>query len=228
MLFFHGAGEPGCPSNGGVYNNEKQLVHGGQTFRNRVENNTFDGFLLYPQVLAGSGCWSDWGVPPATPIYTAISAMIDSMGKHARLDVDRVFADGLSNGGVAAWAYTAVYPQRVAKAAPSASGTNQSNWANYVHIPIWMATGGLDTNPSPSYAQSNYDGFRNAGGNIRWTLYPNLGHFVWTTHWDEPDFMPYMNDMHKANPLVYFQRYDYCPRFSNQCPYWYNPGVLCV
>ena len=23
--------------------------------------------------------------------------------------------------------------------------------------------------------------------------------------------MPYMNDMHKANPLVYFQRYDYCP-----------------
>jgi len=211
MLFFHGAGEPGCPSNGGIYNNEKQLVHGGQTFRNRVENNTFDGFLLYPQVLAGDGCWSDWGVPPATPIYTAISAMLDSMNKYARLDVDRVFADGLSNGGVAAWAYTAVYPQRVAKAAPSAAGTNQSNWANYIHIPIWMCTGGLDTNPSPSYAQSNYDGFRNAGGNIRWTMYPTLGHFVWTQHWDEPDFMPYMNDMHKANPLVYFQRYDYCP-----------------
>ncbi len=211
MLFFHGAGEPGCPSNGGVYNNEKQLVHGGQTFRNRVENNQFDGFLLYPQVLAGSGCWSDWGVPPATPIYTAISAMLDSMGKHARLDVDRVIVDGLSNGGVAAWAYTAVYPQRVTKAAPSAAGTNQSNWANYVHIPIWMCTGGLDTNPSPSYAQSNYDGFRNAGGNIRWTLYPTLGHFVWTQHWAEPDFVPFMNDMHKANPLVYFQRYDYCP-----------------
>ncbi|MFM9909770.1 MAG: hypothetical protein ACKVOW_10495, partial [Chitinophagaceae bacterium] len=38
MLFFHGAGEPGCPNNGGIYNNEKSMVHGGKTFRDRVEN----------------------------------------------------------------------------------------------------------------------------------------------------------------------------------------------
>ena len=48
-LFFHGAGEFGCPSNNGMYNNEKQLVHGGRTFRDRVNNNLFDGFLVYPQ-----------------------------------------------------------------------------------------------------------------------------------------------------------------------------------
>src|SRR6186997_26082 len=32
MLFWHGAGEPGCATNGGIYNNEKQLLHGGKTF----------------------------------------------------------------------------------------------------------------------------------------------------------------------------------------------------
>src|SRR5687768_1577444 len=48
MLFFHGAGEAGCPSNGGLYNNEKQLLHGGRLFRDAVNNNQFDGFLTYP------------------------------------------------------------------------------------------------------------------------------------------------------------------------------------
>lgn len=211
MLFFHGAGEPGCPSNGGIYNNEKQLIHGGQRFRNIVEANQFDGFLIYPQAVAGSSCWSDWGVPPYSVVYTAIIAMLDTMGRHARLDIDRIFVDGLSNGGVAAWGFTAVYPQRVAKSAPSAAATPQTNYQDFVHIPIWFATGAKDTNPLPSYAQSSYDGVKNFGGDIRWTLYPDLGHFVWDTHWGEPDFIPFMNSMHKANPLVYFQRYDYCP-----------------
>lgn len=211
MLFFHGAGEPGCPSNGGIYNNEKQLIHGGQRFRNVVESNQFDGFLLYPQAVTGNSCWSDWGVPPYSVVYTAIIAMIDSMGKYARMDIDRIFVDGLSNGGVAAWGFTAVYPQRVAKSAPSAAATPQTNYQDFVHIPIWFATGGKDTNPLPSYAQSSYDGVKNFGGDIRWTLYPELGHAVWDTHWSEPDFIPFMKNMHKANPLVYFQRTDYCP-----------------
>ncbi|MBC7848757.1 MAG: fibronectin type III domain-containing protein [Chitinophagaceae bacterium] len=211
MLFFHGAGEPGCPSNGGVYNNEKQLVHGGRRFRDAVESNAFDGFLLYPQKVVGANCFSDWGIAGFAISYNAVIGILDSMGKYTRADVDRVFVDGLSNGGVASWSFTAAFPQRVAKAAPSAAATQHTNYTDFVHVPIWFASGGLDTNPSPSYAQSTYDGLKNIGADIRWTLYPTLGHFVWDTHWSDAGFLPYMNDMHKANPLVYFQRYDYCP-----------------
>ena len=149
MLFFHGAGEPGCPANGGIYNNEKQLLHGGQRFRNAVENNTFDGFLLYPQAqVATNACWSDWGVAGFSVNYTAVMAILDSMAKYARADIDRVFVDGLSNGGVASWSFTAAFPQRVAKAAPSAAAAAQTNYADYVHVPIWFASGGKDTNPN--------------------------------------------------------------------------------
>ncbi len=212
MLFFHGAGEPGCPTNGGIYNNEKQMVHGGQRFRNAVEANQFDGFLLYPQcVVNDNNCWSDWGVAGYSVNYNGVIAMLDSMSKYIRADIDRVFVDGLSNGGVATWSMTAVFPQRVTKAAPSSAASAHTNWSDFVHIPIWFATGGKDTNPNPSYAQNSYDNLKNIGSNIRWTLYPDLGHFTWDTHWSEPDFLPYMNDMHKANPLVYFQRYDFCP-----------------
>src|SRR6476661_2206898 len=44
-LFLHGGGEVGCGTNGGVYNNEKQLWLGGKLFLDRVRNNEFDGFL---------------------------------------------------------------------------------------------------------------------------------------------------------------------------------------
>ncbi len=133
------------------------------------------------------------------------------MVKYARMDNDRVFVDGLSNGGATAWSMTAEYPDRVASVAPSAAGTGSTNYSKFVHIPIWFATGGKDSNPNPAFAQSVYIGLRDAGANIRYTLYPDLGHSVWTTHWNEPDFLPFMNAAHKANPLVFFGRDEFCP-----------------
>ncbi|WP_315815205.1 hypothetical protein [Paraflavitalea speifideaquila] len=40
LLFFHGLGASGCPANGGIYNNERQLVYGGQQFKDRVDKGT--------------------------------------------------------------------------------------------------------------------------------------------------------------------------------------------
>ncbi len=210
-LFFHGAGEFGCPSNGGFYNNEKQLVHGGKLFRDRVDNNQFDGFLLYPQAVETDGCWGLWG-SPTTALFSTMNNIMDSLAKYVRLDIDRVFTFGLSAGGKAAWNYGQVHYQRVAKMAPAAAVSGSVyTISNYVHIPIWFATGGKDTNPTPNQAQSNYNQMLNAGADIRYTQYPTLGHAVWTTLWNEKDFVPFMNDMHKANPLVFFKRNEFCP-----------------
>ncbi len=61
MLFLHGAGEAGCPSNGGVYNNERQIWLGGKLFKDRVDNGSFDGFLVYPQLVSpDANCWGIW------------------------------------------------------------------------------------------------------------------------------------------------------------------------
>lgn len=210
-LFFHGAGEFGCPSNNGFYNNEKQLVHGGKLFRDRVDNNSFDGFLLYPQVVDTDGCWGNWGSPTGSR-FTIMNNILDSLAQYVRLDLDRVFVFGLSAGGKAAWNFTQVHPTRVAKAAPAAAVSGSVyTISNYIHIPIWFATGGKDTNPTPTAAAGNYNQLKPLGMDIKYTLYPTLGHAVWNTLWTEPAFVPFMNDMHKANPLVYFQKNEYCP-----------------
>jgi chitodextrinase/dienelactone hydrolase len=207
MLFFHGAGEPGCPANGGIYNNEKQLLHGGQLFSERVDNNLFDGFLLYPQAVVPN-CANYW----SSTYDQAILAVLDSLIKYARADIDRLFVDGLSDGGRTTWRFARAYPQRVATIAPSsmAARVSAAALAPIVHIPVWFATGGLDSNPSPEEAQQTLNDFTNLGGNIRYTLYPELGHSVWNQHWAEPDFVPFMNKTHKANPLVFFLHDAWC------------------
>lgn len=211
MVFFHGAGEPGCASNGGVYNNERQLTHGGKFFKDNVDNGKFDGFLFYGQVNSGSSCSSTWGIAGSSNYYTLVNRALDSLTKYVRMDADRVFVDGLSNGGATAWSMTSAFPERVASVAPSSAITGATNFAQWIHIPMWLATGGKDANPTPTLAQGLVSDLKTRGADIRYTLYPDLGHSVWTTHWSEPDFIPFMNAAHKANPLVFFQRYEFCP-----------------
>lgn len=209
MLFLHGAGEAGCNTNGGIYNNEKQLWLGGQLFMQRVDNNEFDGFLLYPQLVTTTDCWGVWLTTPASS-FTAVFAMIDSLAKYARADVDRVLVTGLSGGGYGAWRAASSYPQRIAKIMPSASAGSTSNKLAFVHIPIWFATGGKDPDPSPAQADYVLSQMKSVGADIRYTRYPDLGHNMWYNHWKEKDFPAAMNDMHKANPLIFFQKSDYC------------------
>ena len=209
MLFLHGAGEVGCPSNNGIYNNEKQLYLGAGLFRDFVNTNLFDGFLLYPQLVNPEGCWGAWGTT-TTANLAAVIGIVDSLAKYVRADIDRLLVNGLSGGGYGAWRIADAFPQRITKIIPSAAAGNTNNRNNFVHIPIWFATGGKDPDPTPAQADYALNRMKEIGADIRYTRYPDLGHAVWYAHWREPDYPAAMNNMHKANPLVFFQRNEFC------------------
>ncbi|MEP7258413.1 MAG: hypothetical protein ABI687_08495, partial [Flavitalea sp.] len=212
MLFLHGAGEVGCASNGGIYNNEKQLALGGQLFAQRVDANQFDGFLVYPQLRSkDAGCWGEWGGGANNSNLITILTFIDSLVKYTRADNDRLFIDGLSGGGVGTWRMAESFPLRVAKIAPTSAAGLVMDYPAFIHIPIWLATGGKDTNPSPAMAGYSAQKVNDLGGSIRTSLYADLGHASWYRHWGEADFLSYMNDVHKANPLIFFNRFEFCP-----------------
>ncbi len=220
MMFFHGAGEPGCPDNGGIYNNEKQLLHGGKLFMDRVDNNEFDGFLFYPQAVVTVDCSNYWG----TAYDAVLLATLDSLIKYTKVDIDRIFVNGLSDGGRTAWRFARTFPQRVARIAPSSMSAMTSSLSSMIHIPVWFASGGKDTNPSPEQSQETLTIFQNLGGDIKYTLYPDLGHSVWNQHWNEPGYVDFMNGTHKANPLVYFQHYEWCPNAAISAKMGLTPG----
>ncbi|HEY0679687.1 MAG TPA: PA14 domain-containing protein, partial [Chitinophagaceae bacterium] len=214
MIFWHGAGEKGW-----LYDNETHLVHGGEIFRDRVDNGVFDGFVLYPQ---NSGGYFD------NSHFEILLKVVDSLAKYCKLDVDRVLVNGASAGGDACFNITATYPHRITKATPSAAAPASAipYVSNFVHVPVWFASGGLDVNPTLAMAQRMYDSLKNRGADVKWTLYPDRGHYIWISHWFEPGYDEYINDMHKANPLVFFQRNLFCPDSPTITKMGLSPGFF--
>ena len=203
MIFFHGAGEIAS-----IYDNDNQLIWGAQIFENMMNNGTagnFDAFMLFPQVSASTG-WDE-------SYYTKINNVLDSMQKYCRTDPDRLVTQGLSNGGFGVLSYTTLYPNRVATAIAASPALLKSliyRQDNSVHIPMWVSSGGVDINPSPAEVNEFLDSFKAIGGGIRYSFYPALGHGTWSQQWTEPYMIPYWNTAYKSNPMILYQKSQYC------------------
>lgn len=199
FIFLHGRGE-----GGGIYDNEYSLYHGGGKFCAAVDNGKFDGFVLVPQNTTGFF---------GNPHFDFIKQILDELQTNNKLDPDRIFVDGLSAGGTSTWDFTLRYPKVIAGFLPISGASiafrDQVNVFKY--IPLWIFQGGLDNNPHPSTTTAVINADLNAGGNAKMTLYPNGGHGIWNTAWDEADFWPFIVRQHKANPWPQFGHNEFCP-----------------
>ncbi|MDZ7607651.1 MAG: hypothetical protein U5K79_19150 [Cyclobacteriaceae bacterium] len=131
IVFFHGAGEAGL-------DNDKQLVHGGQTHRDAVKSGTFPGFLLYPQIDNSS---SNWSVTDRNRVKSIIDVLIE------KYDVDptRIYIHGLSMGGGGAWRFLDQFTTLIATAYPMADAGPEaitlSTNSKIKYTPLWYSQG---------------------------------------------------------------------------------------
>ncbi|MEO7990618.1 MAG: fibronectin type III domain-containing protein [Chryseolinea sp.] len=232
ILFFHGSGE----SSGGdanVQDNAKQLLHGGQTHLNAVNNGTFPGFLLYPQMRrTGTLCGTvnpNTGLIDYSTAYCpnnnwgpewreAVRYVVDKLIADYKVDPDRIYIHGLSGGGEATWQFITDYPEYAAAAHPmSAAGdefhesTNSGYKEYYKHIPLWSSQGALDTNPYPAQGNAQITTIRDIGGSIRYSYYPSLGHGTWNSEYAQPDFFSWFLARKKNQIMVYYEQPLTCP-----------------
>lgn len=200
IVFLHGLGEPGP-----VYDNEFHLVHGGQTHAQKINDGTFDGFMIYPQSQSGY----------LQSYFPLIKELLDSMVKYVKLDLDRVHVGGLSSGGQATWDFP--QQEQYAKIAASIEPISAAQYedvnyfASHIHVPVFLANGGQDVAPYPSTVTDIINSYRNLGGYIEQAFFPEQGHGAWNAFWADPRYWPFINGQHKANPLVYFQHDKFCP-----------------
>jgi predicted esterase len=187
ILFFHGRGEQGTDNN-------NQLKHGGERHKNAVLNNTFPGFLLYPQ---------------SATIQQA-KGMVDKLIAEFNVDPDQIYVHGLSNGGSDTWKFLITYPTMVAAGFPMSASDDLAKTENLLYTPIRQAQGGLDTNPAPHWTQTIVDWFNNSGGHLEYFYLPTAGHSTWNTMYNRSDFFSWFLSHKKNKIFVRYKRNELC------------------
>ncbi len=166
ILFLHGAGESGT-------NLAKVKIHG---IPKIVEKKKDFPFIAVSPQCPGRG----WNVE-------ALNGLLDDVLAHYKVDQDRVYLTGLSMGGFGTWALASAHPERFAALAPICGGGNPDNAAKLKDIPIWVFHGAQDKTVPPARSEAMVKAIKEAGGNVKHTVYPEAGHDSWTVTYNNPE-----------------------------------------
>jgi len=137
-------------------------------------------------------------VSPQCPINSMWNMMVDEL--HAlvvdavqrfNIDENRVYLTGLSMGGYGAWHLAAAYPDLFAAVVPICGGMiHDKDISEQIKglkdMPIWIFHGAKDETVPVENSKELYDALKKLGGNVKLTIYPDLGHDSWTVTYDNP------------------------------------------
>ncbi|MGB3778872.1 MAG: fibronectin type III domain-containing protein, partial [Tunicatimonas sp.] len=199
ILHISGRGENGT-------DNDKQLRHIFSTHRDAVLSGEFPGYVLAPQYNT-------------TPVFSSALEqtvqVIQLLIENNKVDPNRVYVHGLSNGGQAVWDLIIRYPKVFAAASPMSwalgSLSDQDDIEEYIHIPIWLSQGGKDNRPTPEQGNGMVRDIREAGGNIRYKYLANSGHGTWGSMYRDSDFFSWFLRQEKTDIHVYYLTTSFCP-----------------
>lgn len=174
ILFLHGAGERG-------YDVEQIKKHGIPKIVESRED--FPFVTVSPQCPPNT--W--WSEHAATLI-----ALLDNTLATQPVDPERVYLTGLSMGGFGTWHLAVTYPGRFAAIAPICGGGFPFHGfpqraSELSKTPVWAFHGAKDDVVPLSASQELVEVLRQAGGEVRFTVYPEAAHDAWTQTYDNPE-----------------------------------------
>ena len=167
ILFLHGAGERGEDV-------EKVKAHGPPKL---VAQGKKLPFIVVSPQCPTNAWWSN----------ETLNALLDDVMKAYAVDADRVYLTGLSMGGYGTWALATEYPDRFAAIAPICGGGTPRTARRIKDIPAWVFHGAKDEIVPLKQGQEMADAMKAAGGNVKFTVYPEAGHDSWTQTYDNPE-----------------------------------------
>ena len=166
VFFLHGSGERG-------HDLSRVKAHGPPRYAAAGAEYPF--ILVAPQVPEGLAWDSD-----------ALDALRAHLVARLPVDADRILMTGLSMGGIGTWNYAADYPDRLAGIAPVSAFGDVDRAARLARLPTWAFHGARDEAVPLVDAQMTVDAVRSAGGNVTFTVYPDVGHEAWERAYADP------------------------------------------
>ncbi len=168
LLFLHGAGERGDDL-------EQLKAHGPP--RLLAEGRQLPFVVVSPQCPRGRY----WLVP-------VLTGLLDELLRRWRVDENRVYVTGISMGGYGTWQLAEAQADRLAAILPICGGGNPNNASELRDLPIWAFHGAKDPIVPLEESEVMVQAVRNAGGTVRFTIYPEAAHDCWTQTYDKPDW----------------------------------------
>jgi poly(3-hydroxybutyrate) depolymerase len=165
ILYLHGAGDVG--------DEIARVQSGGLARRSEL------GPRLPFVIVAPQSPRPGWDV-------TELNAMLDDVLRRYRVDEDRVYLTGVSMGGYGSWALAAAHAERFAAIAPICGGGDLASVERLRSVPIWAFHGAEDRVVPPDESRKMAAALERAGGTVRLTLYPGVGHESGTMAYAEP------------------------------------------
>lgn len=201
ILFLHGAGERGSD---GLLQTDVGLAHAVRLDRSRVP-----AIVVMPQCLK-DGWW------PAPEMEEMALAALAAATKEFRGDPKRTYLTGLSMGGYGSWDLASRYPGKFAAVVPVCGGIVIPEHLRQTHpelvthsypedpksyaevarkigkTPVWIFHGGADNVVPPDNSRKMNDALKSAGGDVRYTEYPGVGHNSWDKAYAEPELLSWL------------------------------------
>jgi predicted peptidase len=201
ILFLHGAGERGSD---GLLETDVGLPHAV-----RLDRSRFKTVIVMPQCLK-----DDWW--PNDRMEEMALAALAAASKEFNGDPKRTYLTGLSMGGYGSWDLAAKYPGKFAAVIPIcggivlpehlrqtrpdlAAGSYPDDAKSYEDVakkigktPVWIFHGGADEVVPPAGSRKLNDALKAAGGDVRYTEYPGVGHNSWDKAYAEPELLTWM------------------------------------
>jgi|SRR5579862_358771 len=188
IFFLHGAGERGDDGLASTQVGIGRAV--------RLHSERFPAVIVMPQ------CRKDiqWTDPKMEA--QAMAALANAM-KEFHGDPNRIYLTGLSMGGYGTFAFAAHHAGKFAVAVPICGGVVRpkenavgdpyaDTAAKIGKTPVWMFHGEADPSVPVTESQKMNAALKAAGGNVRYTEYPGVGHNSWDQAYEDPELAKWM------------------------------------
>ncbi len=181
LLFLHGAGERGS-------DNAAQLRHLPVLFA-KEPYSQYEAYVLVPQCREGKR-WVevDWGAKKSTrmtaepsPMLAMAMALLEKTIAESPVDPAQILLAGISMGGYGAWELTARKPNFFAGVLAICGGGDEQNAPLLAKTPFQVWHGSDDKVVPPQRSRSMVEAVQQAGGSVKFTELPGVGHDSWTT-----------------------------------------------
>lgn len=126
-----------------------------------------------------------------------VLGLVSCVTKERSIDPDRIYATGISIGGLATWEMALRKPDLFAAIVPICGAGQPWNAFKISKLPTWAFHGALDDTVPVEESEAMVNNIKDDGGDARLTVYPDLGHRAWGRAYADPTLWSWLMSQKK-------------------------------